>query len=531
VDVLFNDDRGAIKSAVELLLAGGFVLSAKHEFQLLKALQVGPSEFVFNIGLMHPAEASTRPQMFQDIMDLGNPAEKCSSVALWFTKSTVASSNSACSKNGCSKQRFGTAAELRAYIANMRIRFVLPVVILFVLFAGDMGRASDLALVGAKIYSSPTEPPIDNGSIIVHGGRILAVGPSATIKIPRAAKVIDCRGLVVTAGFWNSHVHIMMPGLLHAAKLSPEQIASQLEEMLTRWGFTTVFDIGSVLDNTTLIRRRIESGEVKGPRILTVGEPFWAKGGTPIYVRGFLEANHISIPEVESSAQAAERVRQQLLDGADGIKIFTGSVERDGILIMPLQLAKNIVAEAHRAGDPVFAHPSNPQGLQVALQSGVDILAHTTASGGPWSASLVESMKAAHMALIPTLTLWHVESKSESPEEFEKGMNTVVLPELRAYSEAGGQILFGTDVGYIEQFDTSEEFVWMSRAGMSFQQILASLTTDPAQRFGSSTHSGRIAKGMDADLVLLGEDPARDVTAFSRVRYTIRGGKVIYSQQ
>jgi hypothetical protein len=52
------------------------------------------------------------------------------------------------------------------------------------------------------------------------------------------------------------------------------------------------------------------------------------------------------------------------------------------------------------------------------------------------------------MALTPTLTLWHVEGRNESPEEFEKGMNTVVLPQLRAYSEAGGQILFGTDVGY-----------------------------------------------------------------------------------
>jgi imidazolonepropionase-like amidohydrolase len=413
----------------------------------------------------------------------------------------------------------------------MRIRFTLALLFLWVLLACDFSRASDLVLIGAKIYPSPTELPIDNGSILVHDGRILAVGPSATIEIPRAAKVIDCKGLVVTAGFWNSHVHIMMPGLLHAEKLSSEQITSQLEEMLTRWGFTTVFDIASVLDNTTLIRRRIESGEVKGPRILTVGEPFWAKGGTPIYVKGFLEANRISIPEVESNAQAVERVRKQIHNGADGIKVFTGSVEQDSILIMPLELAKAIVAEAHRAGRPVFAHPSNPQGLEVALRSGVDILAHTTPSGGAWSSSLVESMKATHMALIPTLTLWHVESRGETREDFEKGMNKVVLPELRAYSEAGGQILFGTDVGYIEQFDTSEEFVWMSRAGMSFQQILESLTTNPAQRFGYSTHSGRIAKGMDADLVVLRADPAQDATAFSKVRYTIRSGNVIYSEK
>jgi imidazolonepropionase-like amidohydrolase len=153
---------------------------------------------------------------------------------------------------------------------------------------------------------------------------------------------------------------------------------------------------------------------------------------------------------------------------------------------MPLDLAKAIVREAHHAGKPVFAHPHNEEGVEVAVQSGVDILAHTTPSSGPWSLSLVKRLRAADMALIPTLTLWHVASKQEnqSSEGFEKGMNTVVLPQLRAYSEAGGQILFGTDVGYIEQFDTSEEFTWMSRAGMSFRQILASLTTNPAQRFG-----------------------------------------------
>ena len=367
----------------------------------------------------------------------------------------------------------------------------------------------------------PKESPIENGSIIVHDARIVAVGSSATIKIPHDATVIDCKGLVVMAGFWNSHVHIMTPGLLHAERLSSEQIASQLEEMFTHWGFTSVFDIASVLENTKLIGRRIESGEVKGPRILTVGEPFWTK--TPIYVKDFLQANHISIPEVESPAQAAERVREQIHEGADGIKIFVGSVQANTMLIMALDLAKAIVADTHRAGKPVFAHPGNQEGVEAALQSGVDILAHTTPEGGPWPASLVERLKSAHMALIPTLTLWHVEFSGDSPA-FEKGMNTTVLPQLRAYSEAGGQILFGTAVGYIEQFDTSEEFVWMSRAGMSFQQILASLTTNPAQRFGYANHSGRIAKGMDADLVALGSDPAQDATAFSKVRHTIRGG-------
>jgi imidazolonepropionase-like amidohydrolase len=83
-------------------------------------------------------------------------------------------------------------------------------------------------------------------------------------------------------------------------------------------------------------------------------------------------------------------------------------------------------------------------------------------------------------------------------------------------------------VGYIDMFNTSEEFAWMSRAGINFQQILASLTTNPATRFRYSSHSGSIAKGMDADLVVLDGDPAKDVTAFSKVHQVIRGGQLIY---
>ena len=430
-----------------------------------------------------------------------------------------------------SKSHFGTIPSLTSYILNMRLRVALPLLlVLAIFFATFQSHASDLALVGAKIYISPAAPPIESGTILVHSGQILSVGPFAEIKVPRGTTVIDCKGLVVTAGFWNSHVHILLPGLLHAENLSSGQITLQLQQMLTRWGFTTVFDIASVLQNTSLIRHRIESGEVKGPQILTTGEPFWMKGGTPIYVQGFLEANHISIPEVESTAQAKERVRQQINDGADGIKIFANSAERDGMLTMPLDLAQLIVAEAHHAGKPVFAHVSNNQGIEVAIQSGVDILAHTTPTDDLWSPSFVHRLTAAHMALTPTLTLWEVVSPNASPDELEKGMSRAAQ-QLGAFYQAGGQVLFGTDVGFIERFDTSEELKWMSRAGMSFQGILASLTTNPAQRFGYATHSGRIGKGMDADLVVLSADPAQNTSAFSKVRYTIRGGDVIYAEK
>jgi imidazolonepropionase-like amidohydrolase len=69
----------------------------------------------------------------------------------------------------------------------------------------------------------------------------------------------------------------------------------------------------------------------------------------------------------------------------------------------------------------------------------------------------------------------------------------------------------------------------MAQAGMTPMQILASLTTAPAARFKENQRRGRVAQGMDADLVVLEADPAADVRNFSRVRHTLRGGRLIYS--
>ncbi len=90
-------------------------------------------------------------------------------------------------------------------------------------------------------------------------------------------------------------------------------------------------------------------------------------------------------------------------------------------------------------------------------------------------------------------------------------------------------ILFGTDVDAgMEDFDPSDEYALMAKAGMTFRQILTSLTTAPAEKFGDSSRLGRIAPGLVADIVVLDGDPSLDVRAFAAARYTIRDGKLIY---
>jgi imidazolonepropionase-like amidohydrolase len=393
-------------------------------------------------------------------------------------------------------------------------------------------QAGDLAIVGARVYVSPTAAPMDAATVLVHDGRITAVGPATKLKIPNGASVIHGRGKIVTAGFWNSHVHIFTHELLHADQKSAAELDASLDAMLNRWGFTSIFDVASILDNTNLIRARIRSGELRGPTILTVGEPFFPLNGVPIYIRDFVASEHLVLPEVTSIQNGVDREKNQIARGADGVKLFTGDIVGGavGVEIMSLPLAKALVAEAHRQHRPVFAHPTNQQGVEIALDSGVDILAHTATQGTAWSPALIARMKAGRMALIPTLTLVDVEMRKAGASAADTAaLESLVQGQLRAYHQAGGEVLFGTDVGYTDAFDTTREYQLMAGAGLDWRAILESLTTAPSRRFGYGDHKGAVAVGMDADLVVLDADPASDVAAFAQVRDTISKGRVIYS--
>ncbi len=398
--------------------------------------------------------------------------------------------------------------------------------------------APALAIVGARMYVSPDAEAIEDSVVLIRDGRIVRAGSRADTPLPPGIRVLDARGEVLTAGFWNSHIHFMSEAELHAATAPAAALNSDLEAMLTRWGFTSVFDLASSTDATLALRRRINAGEILGPNILTVGDPFFPEHGTPIYVRDFLKSHGFANEEVATPQAAAARAARQLERGTDGVKVFSGAIVggETGVLIMRTDIAKAAVDQAHRRGKPAFAHPTNFAGANVAIESGVDILAHPMegthgALPAEWSSGLMPRMLEHHMGLIPTMTLYEVEAKrsGERPEDLARVLSTVTT-EVRDYAAAGGQILFGTDVGYTDAFDTTEEYRLMS-AALSWRDILRSLTTAPAKRFGYAARKGRIDKGMDADLVLLDQDPAGNATAFARVRTTIRAGRIIWSAE
>jgi len=404
---------------------------------------------------------------------------------------------------------------------SLRKQTVLPFAFLLVIYV-PIASAADhivLACIGAKVYPSPTAPPIEDAVLIVNDGRIVTVAPRDRTKYLTgdAALKLDCTGKVVVAGFWNSHVHFEN-GWDNAASAPAAKLEAHMQEMLTRWGFTTVWDLGSEPHNTLALRRRVDAGEVPGPKILMAGDIF-PKNGHPVYL-----PPEMHLPEAATPQEAEQMAMQYMTMGLDGVKLFTGAFMGDKPVInMDTPIVKAAVDVAHAHGKPVFAHPQNRIGTDNALDGGVDILAHTIPNEGTFTADELVQMKRQHTALIPTLTLWTTVVRDPGIQE---KLVQAGVSELKSYFSEGGMILFGTDVGFISKYDTSQEFEFMGRA-MGWRDILASLTTNPSTFF-KATHKGRVEPGMDADFVVLDADPAADVRNLGRVAYTIRNGRVIY---
>jgi imidazolonepropionase-like amidohydrolase len=381
-------------------------------------------------------------------------------------------------------------------------------------------NAQTLALVGGRVYKSPDAAPLLDAVVLTSGGVIIAIGNRSEIQLPNDARVIDCTGKTVVAGFWNSHVHFTQAIWKNAASAPVASLEAHMREMLTRWGFTTVWDLGSDPTDSLPLRRRIYSGEIAGPNILLVGSIF-PKGGHPVYLPAEMQ-----LPEAATPDEAAQIARNDLGMGLDGMKLFTGAYMGDRPVVnMDAAVAKAAVDVAHAQGKPVFAHPQNRTGLDTVITAGVDVLAHIVPGEPGYTPEQLARFKLQGVALIPTLSLFAstVGGPALAARLVESGVN-----QIKAFSDNGGLVLFGTDVGFTSVYDTSLEYELMHRA-LSQSQVLASLTTNPAQYF-KAAKKGKIENGFDADFAILDGDPIADVRNLTKVAYTIRAGQIIYQK-
>lgn len=410
---------------------------------------------------------------------------------------------------------------LRRFVAGTVLLCAAPLTFA----AQPVGDCERLAIRDVRIFPAPNVAPIERGVILVSRGRIASVGSIERTRIPRGYCVFDMAGASALAGFWNSHIHLTRPVLLTAAAQSDADLQREIETGFTRWGFTTVFDLASTSEVALEIRARIAAGQVRGPRLLSVGAPFYPAGATPIYALPIYREFRLPSAEITTIEAAIARAQAQIGAGMDGIKLFTGSIQggETEVAHMQAEQIRALAAAAHRLRKPVFAHPTDRRGLEVAIENGVDVLAHAAPLTGRWTEEDARRIAARKVALVPTLALFADAADPRTPVD-------VALQQVQALHAVGGRVLFGTDAGFTDRFDPARE-MQLIHAAIGWDGLLDSLTTAPATQFGESSRRGRLVAGHAADLVLVKGNPAVDVSALGNVLAVLRAGQFVYRQQ
>ena len=273
------------------------------------------------------------------------------------------------------------------HLARVTLLALLVLAALLVACSLMRGPATQtLALVNGTLIDGTGADPLPDAALVIREGRILAVGARATVAIPKRTKVIDLRGATILPGFFNAHVH-------QAYDL--EHLAGWARE-----GVTTVRDLGGWPPKEVFAFRDKAGKNPKYARIAAAGPFITAPGGYPIAVFG----GHAL---TATSPDEARQVANHLLDqGADIIKIGleSGAIFGRGALpMLSLEEAKAIVDVAHERGTRVAAHVTVSKDLELAINAGVDDIAHMVTD--PVPDELVWRMVAEGLYWEPTLEL------------------------------------------------------------------------------------------------------------------------------
>ncbi|MBK8248667.1 MAG: amidohydrolase family protein [Gemmatimonadetes bacterium] len=265
------------------------------------------------------------------------------------------------------------------------------------------------AIVGGTIIDGNGGPPIVEGVVVVRGSRIVAVGQSSQVVVPRGARVIDAKGKWITPGFIDANVHVSIySGLENFARYQDRFAAVALEaaQLHLKVGVTTIRDSYGMLAPLKATRDAITRGEAIGPRLLFAGNIVGWGGPWSFSFTGRPPENLSLLQEQMNDAIAAgggedlvnmepdslrAAINRYLDQGVDflkfggtshfGFPVFIGFSERAHQVIVDAVHARGLVAETHS---------TTPEGLRIALRAGVDLVQHPEVLDVPMSDELVQ---------------------------------------------------------------------------------------------------------------------------------------------
>ena len=436
--------------------------------------------------------------------------------------------------------------------------FWVPLVLLQLLSASLQTAASQLlpngpvALVGAQVIDGYEVAPISDGVVVYEDGVITAVGSASEVQIPANARVIDVGGHTVLPGLIDNHVHVDLIGhgsyeryyeFLGGDERLDEVMPIAAKQML-RAGVTTALDLGApfeILD----VRRKIDSGQIPGPRLLVSGP--WI---TRIEYDTIPDSYEVVITSPEEGALKA----LELIDrGSDVIKTWEGLTQED---------YHAIVTAAHSRGVKVHAHLYDPEAIKMAIEAGVDVFQHVGSAGNPpYEEALINTIAHKEIPVVQTIShrVWvypstlafpsrlkRAEYKTDMPgdiyrEFMDSFQNFHQLPYFRnaaneirnskqsasQFIDAGARIGVGTDAA--SPLNMHLEAIWREMSalvdsGMTPIQVISAATKTNAEILGVFAERGSLEPGKQADILVVAGNPLEDVEVLGRVALVAKGG-------
>jgi len=381
---------------------------------------------------------------------------------------------------------------------------------LLFLFGCSQNSGSDFSLISPS-GSGEIDCLITNANVVdVIEGRVLS-GYTLAIKDGNIADmynteessyqadtIINANGMFIVPGFINTHVHIGSEGL-----------------QLKTWaasGVTTIRNLADTDDGLLLSKKDKFNEDVFNATMLSSTPIITKPGG---YGRGY----------IDSPEEAIEMVRVQAAKGVDVIKISIEDILQGKTWpMLTFDEVKALTDEAHKQGLRVCAHVTKTAKLQIAIDAGVDEIAHMVVERVP--NAMIKQMIKQDMMWIPTMELWKGVS-----EEYNINDYTIALDNLNRFYKKGGMVVFGTDFGgFTTPFDDKfpiTEVRCLQEAGMSNQDIIKAGTCNAAYSCRILDTTGTIENGKLADMIICSENPMENMDALTEPLYVMHKGTIV----
>lgn len=391
--------------------------------------------------------------------------------------------------------------------------------------------------------------PQSGKAILTEGGMITDIVPDTAI--PSGYEKIDLGGKYILPGLINLHVHLAGSGKPKKKQSDPVKLVRLItsnalmrhigKKMVAGYaktqllsGVTTIRTVGGIADFDTFVRDKIHDGKLLGPRILASNMAVSVHGG---HMAGSL-AYEAATPE-----EAAAYVDKIAGDKPDIIKLMiTGGVldaekvGEPGVLRMAPELVKAACDRAHTLGFKVAAHVESPEGVQVALENGVDSIEH----GAKPTDEIINLFKEHNAFQVSTLSpalpfaLFDRGISHATYEQQENGKIVFdgIISLAKACLANGIPVGLGTDTAcpYVTQYDMWRELCYYVKyCGVSETFALYSATLLNATLAGIGDETGSIEKGKKAEMIVTKENPLQNLQTLREPAMVIMRENIIRS--